>query len=970
MLFTSSRNQSGRMHRIGGILTLGVLAGSLIFAVGVRAQGRSSRLPQIGASASTPPVPGAKVTPFASSAGLRFEPNQGQTDPRVKFLSRNPQYNLFLTQDEAVFSLQGPRPAPTSLGRRLLSTLHHAPPVKRTVVRMRLLGARPKTVTASDQIPGRTNYFIGRDPQGWIRNVPQYSRVNYDEIYRGVDMTFYGNQQAFEFDLIVKPGADPHQIALRFAGARKIKTGPDGDLVLASAAGDLALHKPVAYQWVEGKRQPVEATFVARGRSEFGLALGAYDHSRELVVDPTVLYSTYLGGSGSDDGHGVAVDSTGAVYVTGQTSSKNFPVTTGAAQSTLLGTIDAFVTKFTPDGSALVYSTYLGGMTQVGGDSTVGPTSSGNAIAVDSTGSAYIAGGTNTSDFPLCPAANNCPAPAQAAYAGGKGDAFAVKLDPNGGLAYATFIGGSDNDVAEGIAIDSNGNIYVGGQTQSTNLLVVSGLQQKFGGMTDGFIAKIDGTAASPTLGNFKFLDYLGGAQADTVTGIGLDQSNNIYVSGITISTDFPVHGSAPYQTKCGTDGNCNPTSQGAQEDSFVTAIKSDLSQYIYSTYFGGSGGDDAENMTVDASGDVFFTGLTSSTDLITGASNQQLPNTPYQSSLGSGATNNVYVAELNPTGSTVTYLTYLGGTGADVAFGIAVDANGRIYLTGQTTPGKNPQGDFPIVKEFQPALYGTSDAFVSLLDPSKTGKAQLVFSTYLGGIGAENTQNPGLAIDSSDNIYVTGDTASPTTGNGPFFPITTNAYQPTLKGTTAAFLTKISSTAVSPTGITVDVSAISPSTIKAGSSATSTVTVTSQNGYAGNVTLRCDLTPVTKVPPTCTFSAVSVAVPANGTAQATLTIGTVAPTASLHLGPALPMVAFVAAIPGLFAFKRRQRPYFLVFCLAITALLVMGGCASGTGTGGGGTPGTTAGTYNFTVTGAGVNTLPAKAPAQSVVVQ
>ena len=955
MLFTSSRNRSGRMHWIWSILTLSVWAGSLVFAVGVRAQGRPTGMPQIAVAASTP-VPGAQATPFAA-AGLRFEPNQGQTDPRVKFLSRNPQYNLFLTQDEAVFTLQSPGPATNSLKRRLLTALRQAPPVKHTVVRMRMLGAHPKTVTASDQIPGHTNYFIGRDPQGWVRNVPQYSRVNYNEIYPGVDMTFYGNQEAFEFDLILKPGADPRHIALRFAGAREIKVGPGGDLVLASAAGHLALHKAVAYQWVEGARHPVEANFVARGRSEFGLALGAYDRTRELIVDPAVIYSTYLGGSGSDDGHGVAVDSTGAVYVTGQTSSADFPITPGAAQSTLLGTTDAFVSKFTPDGSALVYSTYLGGVNQVGGDSK-GPTSSGNAIAVDGAGNAYIAGGTNTSDFPLCPSANHCPAPAQGTYGGGTGDAFAAKLDSTGALAYATFIGGSDDDVAEGLAIDSNGNIYVGGQTLSSNLPVKTPLQGVYKGMNDGFIAKIDGTAGSATLGNFQFLDYLGGSQADLVSGIGLDGSGNIYVAGITISTDFPVRGSSPYQKQCGTDGKCNPNAQGAQDDSFVTAIKSDLSQYIYSTYFGGSGADDAETMTADSSGNVYFTGLTSSADLATV--------NPYSSKLGgtsaAPATNNVYVAELDPTGSTAKYVTYLGGSGAEVAFGIAVDANARIYLTGQTV-----STDFPIVKEFQPALAGTSDAFVSLLDPSKTGKAQLVFSTYLGGSGAENTQSPGIAVDSNDNIYVTGDTASSSTGTPPF-PIV-NGLQKTLKGTSAAFLTKISSTATSPVGFTLEVSAISPSTIKAGSSATSTVTLTSQNGFAGNVSLRCDLTPVTKVPPTCSFSAVSVAVPANGTAQATLTIGTVAPTASLHLGPALPMVAFVVAIPGLLAFKRRQRPYFLAICLTITALLVMGGCASGHGTTGG-TPGTTPGTYNFTVTAAGVNTQPAKAPAQSVVVQ
>ena len=956
-MLTITRSKSHLKAWVVGLLALSLLAIGLSLAVRARAEGNSAGQSQISAQPSKAP----KATAFGSAMGLRFEPNQGQTDSRVKFLSRNSNYNLFLTNDEAVFTLSDSQTDSKTPTRRLFSFSHRNKPRKQTVLRMHLVGAHPNAVTAADQIPGRTNYYIGNDPKSWVQNVPQYARVNYDNVYPGVDMTFYGNQHAFEFDLVVKPGADPHQVALRFAGTHRIRTTPEGDLLLTSSSGDLALHKPVAYQSVNGVRQPVEARFVARGRAEYGLALGTYDPTHELVIDPSVIYSTYLGGSGTDAGHGVAVDSTGAVYLTGQTSSADFPIIPGAAQSALLGKTDAFITKFTPDGSALVYSTYLGGMNQVGGDSQ-GPASSGNAIAVDAAANVYIAGGTNTSDFPLCPAANNCPAPAQGNYAGGLGDAFAVKLDSNGALAYSTFIGGSDNDVAEGIAIDPSGNIYVGGQTQSTDLLVVSGLQQKPGGMTDGFVAKVDGTAGSPTLGQFKLLDYIGGSAADLVSGIGLDHSGNIYVAGITVSTDFPVHGSSPYQIQCGTNGKCDPGSQGAQDDSFVTAIKSDLSQYIYSTYFGGNGADDAETMTVDASGDVYFTGLTSSTDLI-GKPNQSLPNTPYQSNLGNGATNNVFVAEMNPTGSTVTYLTYMGGTSADVAFGIVLDANARIYLTGQTV-----SSNFPIVKEFQNVLGGTSDAFVSLLDPSKSGKAQLVFSTYLGGAGAENTQSPGIAIDASNNIYVTGDTASSTTGIPPF-PIV-SGFQTTLKGSSAAFLTKISSTAVSPVGFTLDVSAISPSTIKAGSSATSTVTVTSQNGFAGNVTLACALTPVTKVPPTCTFNTVSVAVPANGTAQATLTIGTVAPTAMLHLGPSLPIVAFAVAIPGLFGFKRRQRPYFLALCFVITALLLMAGCVSGTGTSGGGTPGTTTGTYNFTVTGAGVNSQPAKAPSQSVVVQ
>jgi hypothetical protein len=936
MLLSPSMDKGHRRQWAGSVLALAVLAGGLAFELRARTHEKSSQATPAEVNPAKASWQNPPEASLVSSMGLRFEPNRGQTDAHVKFLSRNSQYNLFLTNDEAVFALNGPtRQSGPNRGRAArLTSRQPAQLSERAVLRMQIVGAHPQSVSASEPTTGHTNYFIGRDARNWVRDIPQYSRVNYQAVYSGVDMTFYGNEHAVEFDLIVKPGADPSQFALHLTGARKMRTTASGDLILTTPVGDVSLKKPVAYQIVGGDKRPVAASFEARHNNDFGIRLGAYDRSRELVVDPAAIYSTYFGGSGADAGHALAVDGTGAVYVTGQTSSADFPTTAGAAQSTLLGTTDAFVTKFNPSGSALIYSTYLGGSSQQGTESK-GPTSSGNAIVIDGAGNAYIAGGTNTSDFPLCPGANNCPTPAQGIYGGGTGDAFAVKVNATGGLAYSTFIGGSDDDVAEGIAIDPSGNIYVGGQTASANLTTVQPLQATYKGMDDGFVAMIDGTG-----GSFKYLDYLGGTGADLVTGIGLDQSHNIYVTGITISTDFPVRGTSPYQSKCGTDGKCNPNSKGAEDDSFVTAIKSDHSQYIYSTYFGGSGADDAQTMLVDPAGDVYFTGLTSSTDLVTV--------NPYVSSLVNGATNNVFVAELAPTGSTTPYVTYLGGTGADIAFGIALDSAKRIYLTGQTV-----STDFPVIKPIQKANAGQGDAFVSLLDTTMAGTQQLVFSTYLGGVGAEDTQSAGVAVDSQNNIYVTGDTASGSSGS---FPVI-NAYQSSLNGASDAFLAKISPTATTVSGYTLTVSAIAPSTISVGSSGTSTVTVASQNGFSGSVNLTCKVTPVTKVPPTCTFASNTLVIPANGTAQTTLTVGTVAPTSSsLSFGSSLPIVGFAFVIPGVLGLRRRQRPYFLAGCLALTALLLMPGCVSGTGTSGGGTgsgtAGTTTGMYQFTVTG------------------
>jgi Beta-propeller repeat len=941
MLLSPSCDKSHRMRWTTSVLGLAILASSLFLAVRARAHGQSTPAPQIPPQASSTPTQTPKATSLVGAMALRFEPNQGQTDGRVRFLSRDSRYNLFLTDDEAVFALNGPPPEAKNPNPGRPVPFANLKAAKHAVVRMRLVGAHPKAVTASQQLPGEANYFIGRDPKNWVHNVPQYSRVNYVELYPGVDMTFYGSDRTFEFDLILKPGADAHQIALRFAGARKVSTDKNGDLVLSSAAGDLALRKPVAYQSIDGVKKPVDVRFAARRRNEIGFALGAYDLRRELVIDPTVLYSTYLGGNGSDVGQAVAVDSNGAIYLTGETGSSNFPITAGAAQSTLAGSTDVFVTKFTPDGSALVYSTYLGGSDQQGGDTSVGPTSSGNTIAVDGSYNVYIAGGTNTSDFPLCPPANNCPAPAQSAYAGGKNDAFVVRLNPTGGLAYSTFIGGSDVDIAEGIAIDSSGNIYIGGQTQSSNLQVVQPLQGLYKGGTDGFVAKIDGTAGSATLGQFKYLDYLGGSGADLVSAIGLDGLNNIYVTGITDSTDFPVHGATPFQKQCGSNGQCDPNSSGTQSDAFFTAIKSNLSEYIYSTYFGGNGADGANTLVVDSVGNAYAAGFTDSTNLAV---------TPkaYQPALNKAATLNAFVAELDPTGSTAKYVTYLGGSSSEAAFGIALDSTNRIYLTGPTT-----SVDFPIVAPFQNILGGASDAFVSLLDPSRSGQGQLVYSTYFGGTGKEDTQLAGIAIDSKDNIYFTGDTASSSTASPPFY-ISPNAYQPTISTPPDAFLTKISSTTTPTPQFTVDVTNLTPDAISIGSSATATITVTSQNGFAGNVSLSCRVAPPTTAPPTCSLQPVIVAVPANGTVQSSLTIATVSPSASFGLaGLWLPLVGLAVMVPGLKTSKRRQQPYFLALCVVLTALLLMPGCVSGSGTsGGGGTTGTTKGTYHFTLQG------------------
>jgi len=386
MLFGESARFGTRGRWIAGTSMLALL-GVGLFLAGLTKERRFS-VPRRGMEPGAPsrmrPVVETDESRVAANFGnlpLSFEPNQGQTDSQVKFLSRNSHYNLFLTSSEAVFTLPvHSSTKPRSHGRA--AQADRIPMDSQAVLRMEILRASPTPQVEGDrQIEGHTNYLTGRDSGKWVRDVPQYARVNYRGIYPGVDLTFYGEQRQLEFDFVVKPGASPATIALGIEGARKIRTDKAGDLVLTLAAGDLRMHKPVAYQKQEDVRQPVDARFVVKG-AKVALAVGAYDRNRELVIDPSIAYSTFLGAGNEDDGFGIAVDSAGAAYVTGQTLSTGFPKTTGSAQTAFTGKQDAFVSKLRADGTGLVYSTFLGGSIDRTG-AAGSALSGGNAIAIE-----------------------------------------------------------------------------------------------------------------------------------------------------------------------------------------------------------------------------------------------------------------------------------------------------------------------------------------------------------------------------------------------------------------------------------------------------------------------------------------------------------------------------------------------------------------------------------------------------------
>ena len=707
---------------------------------------------------------------------LSFEVNRGQTDKQVKFLSRGPGYALFLTPTEAVLSLKA--------GNGQRAQKNPALPVairpkstasKAAVLRIRLEHANSNAkVSGIDELAGKSNYFIGNDPAKWRRNIPTFGGVKYQAVYSGVDLAYYGNQRQLEYDFVLAPGADPNQIELSFAGANRLRLDAAGNLVVSIAGGEIVEHTPLIYQDIDGVRRRVAGGYQLRNGHSVGFKLAAYDDRERLTIDPSLVYSTYLGGSNDDAGGGIAVDSSGNAYVAGSTGSSDFPTTAGAVQTTFDGgNSDAFVSKLNSSGSALIYSTYLGGSND----------EDGNAVALDSSGNAYVIGDTASTDFPTTAGA------LQSTSSGGF-DAFISKLDSSGSsLLYSTYLGGNGDDVAQGIAVDLLGNAYVNGYTFSSNFPTTVGVvQTAFSGARDAFVSKVNSSGSA-----LIYSTFLGGSNDDVGFGIAVDLLGNAYVNGYTNSSDFP------------TTAGAFQTTLGGGYDQYISKVNSSGSALIYSTYLGGSNIDLGEGIAVDSSGNAYVAGGTQSTNF---------PTTPgaLQTTFG-GGTEDAFVSKLNSSGSALVYSTYLGGSKFDVGQGIAVDSSDNAYITGYTN-----SSDFPTTAGApQTTLGGGVDVFVSTLNGSGS---TLIYSTYLGGSDLEAGQ--GIAVDSSGNAYVTGYTASSD------FPTTTGAFQTTFGGgADNAFVAKISAVAPTPTPTATATPTATP-TATATATATPTATATS----------------------------------------------------------------------------------------------------------------------------------------------
>ena len=493
----------------------------------------------------------ARVSQSYGKLPLHFEANQGQTHQDVRFLARGAGYSLFLTPTEAALTLTkqvSPARKPAAHGK---SEPRGA--ATGTALRISFAGANPRPrVTGLEELPGKANYFIGNDPAKWRTNVPTYAKVRYTDLYPRIDLLYYGNQRQLEYDLVVRPGADPTRIVLDIQGADRLQVDAQGDLVLQTTVGPIRQRKPVIYQEIDGVRKDIPGGYVLKGEHQVGYKVAAYDASQPLVIDPVLSYSTYLGSSDEEGETRIAVDAAGNAYVAGETVSSNFPTTAGAFQTTFGGGVfgagDAFVTKLNPTGSALVYSTYLGGSSS----------DAGYGIAVDAAGNAYVTGGTGSTDFPTTIGAF------QTTKGGGFRDAFVTKLNPTGSaLVYSTYLGGSGVNNGFGIAVDTLGNAYVTGQTFSTDFPTTPGaIQTTFGG-GGGFFRGGDAfvTKLNPTGSALVYSTYLGGLGSDTGFAIALEYPN-AYVTGHTESFNFPTTTGA-FQTMHG----------GGFQDAFVTKI-------------------------------------------------------------------------------------------------------------------------------------------------------------------------------------------------------------------------------------------------------------------------------------------------------------------------------------------------------------------------------------------------------------
>ncbi len=691
----------------------------------------------------------ARPADAAAAGALRsipawFEPNRGLAGGDVKFSSRGAGYTLSMRESGAVLTL--------SDGSATAS------------MRISLAGGNPKPVLeAGNPLSGRTDYILGNRPGGWKQGVPHFGEIRYRQAYPGVDVVYYSAGRDLEYDFVVAPGADPKRIRLRFEGAESLRLDESGALIIGLGGREIRQPRPLAYQEARGggqnSRTEVEARYLLGGGREVLLALGRYDRSRTLVIDPILAYAGYFGGNLYDVPTGVAVDGGGNVWLTGTTLSVVTPPEgTTPYTATIGGSSDVFVAKLRMEPSGpptLLYWTYLGGSTE----------DRGGMIEVDATGKVYLTGNTYSADFPVSSNALVSTAP-------GDLDGFAVKLDPDAegtaSLLYSTFLGTALYDATTALSVDAGGQMLVAGYTASGPLAGAPEvmLQPYNRGGWDAMLYVLDPAAAAGE--TLKLVTFLGGAGTDVATGVASDASGMIYLSGYTMSNDFPIWG-APYQETLKSVSNL-----------FLVQIDPSLpglDALVRGTYFGGSGVDIATAMRLDESGGVWLTGYTTSEDF-------PVTSGAYQPQFGGGLYN-AFLARLDlslPAAQSLTYSTYFGGSGTEVAYGLALLGGGKVALSGYTLSDNLPvKGALPAGR----ARGVGADAFVALLDPAVAGADALVYSTYFGGDSATDVASR-IALSPTGSIFVSGYTGSSD------LPVTDGSTRGSPGGSTTGFLLRL----------------------------------------------------------------------------------------------------------------------------------------------------------------------------------
>jgi hypothetical protein len=744
-------------------------------------------------SSSRALLPEEKQKFQAATGGPAFIENKGQWHPDVLYLCRLGGLDAWITKwgvNYTFFKLEekpsGEAREPflrEKFGHREVELIGH-----RVLMKLRGCAAHPQR-EGRELLAGYYNYLIGNDPTRHATYVRRYKEVWVKGVYAGIDMRYYLEGGRLRYDWVVEPGGDPSQIVFGLEGSEKTYIDSEGRLVFTTRFGEVKLAELRVYQGDRG----IAGRFVERPGG-WGIEVGSYDPTQLLVIDPLVystyiggsggdygfgiavdgsgnayvtgetystnydvtpgafqtmngggygnvfvtklnatgtalVYSTYIGGSGSDEGYAMALDGSGNAYVTGRTSSTDYDVTPGAFQTTNEGVWNVFVTKLNATGTALVYSTYIGGS----------GTDMGYAIAVDGSGNAYVTGFTDSPDYDVTPGAFQTTG-------GGGWDVFVTKLNATGtALVYSTYIGGSGGDYGHAIAVDGSGNAYVTGYTGSTNYDVTTGaFQTTNGGSRDVFVTKLNATGTA-----LVYSTYIGGSGDERGYAIAVDGSGYAYVTGETTSPSYPVTPGA-FQTTNGGEG-----------DVFVTKLNATGTALVYSTYIGGSGDDRGNAIAVDGSGNAYVTGYTYSPD--------------YDVTPGAFQTTNeggrdVFVTKLNATGTALVYSTYIGGSGDERGYAIAVDGSGYAYVTGWTfstnydvTPGafqttKGGEGDVFVTKVCHPITLTSASGTDNQTVCVNTAITPITYSTT-GATGATFSGLPTgvTGTFSGGNITISG---------------------------------------------------------------------------------------------------------------------------------------------------------------------------------------------------------------------